>query len=81
MRTTQADIRAWLTRTPKSATHMLVVCDTFSYEDYPVFVDASESVHEVAMKNNGPNMTRLMEVYNLSMDIETQLAQDRSFNY
>jgi hypothetical protein len=30
MRTTQDDIREWLKRAPKDATHMLVVCDTFS---------------------------------------------------
>jgi hypothetical protein len=81
MSTTQSDIRGWLKRAPEDATHMLVVCDTFSYEDYPVFVTAGQDVHAEADKRNGPNMTKLMEVYNLSMDLEKQLAQGRSFNY
>ena len=60
---------------------MLVVCDTFSYEDYPVFVMPDEKVHVIADKNNGPNMTRLMEVYNMSKNLDEQLASKRCFNY
>lgn len=63
------------------ATHMLVVCDTYDWEDYPVYVLPGQDVHKVARENNGPNMTRLMEVYSLSKDWETQLSAVRSFNY
>jgi hypothetical protein len=79
--TTQDDIRAWLKRAPEGATHMLVICDTFSYEDYPKFVLAGEDAHKIADEHNGPNMTKLMEVYNLSMDLESQITSARSFNY
>lgn len=82
MPTIQDDIRGWLKRAPKGATHMLVVCDTFNYEDYyPVFVMRGQNIKKEAKKRNGPNMTGLMEVYNLSMDLEKQIAQVRSFNY
>lgn len=63
------------------ATHMLVVCDTFDYSDYPVYVMPNENVWTKSDENNGPNMTRLMEVYNLSKDMNAQLSERRSFNY
>jgi hypothetical protein len=81
MATTRQEIRQWLKRgKAQKATHMLVVCDTFSYEDYPVFVKPGEDVHKVAESYN-KNMQKLMEVYNLKMDLDTQLFQRRSFNY
>jgi hypothetical protein len=81
-RTTQDDIRGWLQRgKDKGATHVLVVCDTFDWSDYPVFVMPGENLREKADKNNGPNMTKLMEVYKLDMDWNEQLNQVRSFNY
>jgi len=81
--TTKEDIRGWLKRAKKEkATHMLVVCDSFDYEDYPVFVMKGEDVHEVIKeKCRSDNMQRLMEVYNLSKDLEKQLNEQRSFNY
>ena len=82
MGTTRDDITQWLHRgQEKGATHMLVVCDTFDYSDYPVFVMPGQDAHKVADENNGRNMTKLMEVYKLAMDWETQLSQFRSFNY
>ncbi|KKM21264.1 hypothetical protein LCGC14_1637080, partial [marine sediment metagenome] len=74
--TTREDIYNWLTceddRRKPHHTHMLVVVDTFDYGDYPVFTD---SVHEAISKYHGSNMQRVMEVYNLSMDIDEQLNE------
>jgi len=82
MATTKEDIRAWLKEGKKQkATHMIVVCDSFDYEDYPVYVKKGQNVHDVAAKYNGKNMQQVMEVYNLSMDLEKQLNEHRSFNY
>lgn len=82
MGTTRDDITQWLHRgQEKGATHMLVVCDTFDWSDYPVFVMPGEDARKRADENNGPNMTKLMEVYKLSEDWHTQLDQRRSFNY
>lgn len=82
MATTRDDIRGWLHRgKEKGATHMLVVCDAFDYGDYPVFVMPGQDAKKVADENNGPNMTKLMEVYKLSEDWERQLNALRSFNY
>ena len=82
MLTTRENIRGWLHRGQKNgATHVLVVCDTFDYGDYPVFVMPGQDVRKIADENNGPNMTKLMEIYKLSEDWDTQLSQFRSFNY
>ena len=82
MATTQDDIREWLKRGKKeNATHLIVVCDSWDYEDFPVFVHSNEDVKKVESEHNGKNMERVMEVYNLSMDWDDQLNQRRSFNY
>lgn len=62
------------------ATHMIVVCDTYDWEDYPVYVSPDQDVHKIAAGHNG-NMQRVMEVYKLSMDMNAQLNQHRVFNY
>jgi hypothetical protein len=82
MATTREDIIDWLHQgREKKATHVLVVCDTFDWTDYPVFVMSGEDARKRAEENNGPNMTKLMEVYKLSDDWQTQLDQRRCFNY
>lgn len=80
--TTVDDIRKFLNRGIKNkATHVIVVCDTFGYEDYPVFVSSNENVREVHERYNNKEMQRVVEVYNLSMNIEEQLKEKRCFNF
>jgi len=81
--TTKTDIASWFKRgIAEGATHLIVVCDTFDYDDFPVFVKPGEDVRtRVAAYSNSQNMTRVMEVYNLSKDMDTQLNEHRSFNY
>lgn len=81
MATQKSDIQEWLERgKEEGATHLIVVCDTFDWEDYPVFVSPHENVHEKEEHYNG-NMQRVMEVYKIDMDWDSQLNQHRSFNY
>jgi hypothetical protein len=81
MNTTPDTIREWLKQGQEQhATHMLVVCDTYDWEDYPVYVSPEEDVQKVIEANNGPNMTKLMECYNLSIDIQMQLNEFRAFH-
>jgi hypothetical protein len=80
--TTQDDIREWLKRGVKEKqTHVIVVCDTYDHEDYPVFVGKDKDVREIAAKYQGQNMQRIMEVYNLSLPLEDQLKEVRAFHY
>lgn len=81
MAATRIDIACWFDNgVEKKATHMIVVCDTFDHEDYPVFVMSGEDVRE-KVKKYSENMQRVMEVYDLSMDKTEQLDQHRVFNY
>lgn len=86
MAASKADIVRWVREgaKKKDATHVLIVCDTFDYEDYPVYVVKGQDVRKVAQENNGPNMTRLMEVYSLTdkHTLDEQFAvTGRVFNY
>lgn len=55
------------------ATHVIVVCDTFDYEDYCVNVMPNESLEEKKSKYTG-NMQRIMEVIQLQSELEARVA-------
>lgn len=77
-----SEIRNWLEHGRKlGATHVLVVCDTFDWEDYPVFVKPEENVHDKFAQYHGVNMQKVQEVYNLSIDVEDQLHSLRALNF
>ena len=81
MTTNRSDIKGWLLRgKAKGATHVIVVCDTFDYSDYPVFISPDESVFEKYSKFQGKNMQRVMEVYDLSLDLDKQLGEVRAWH-
>ncbi len=81
MGTTKDQIKAWLKRGALAgATHVIVACDTFDYDDYPVFVSPGESVAEKSEEHNGKNMQKVMEVYDLGMDFDEQLAERPAFH-
>lgn len=83
MGTTQADIRGWLKDAKKKgATHLLVVCDGFDHEDYPVFIMPGQNAKAVAEKEySGVDMQHVMECYSLAGDIEAQLNEHRAFHW
>lgn len=78
--TTRADIEQWLERRNDNHTHMLVVVDTFDYDDFPVFVSKEQDVNQVVDSFRKKEMTRVMEVYNLNMDLQKQLGERFCFN-
>lgn len=79
--TAKSEIREWLTKAKnEGATHLLVVCDTFDWEDYPVEIMPTEKVREIAKEYDHVNMQKIMECYDLSKDIEAQLAEPRARN-
>jgi CO dehydrogenase nickel-insertion accessory protein CooC1 len=61
----------------EGADYMIVVCDTFDYEDYPVYATAAE-FKEKYESHNG--MQRIMEVYDLHRDKAEQLRERRAMN-
>jgi hypothetical protein len=57
----------WLrTAKEQGATHIIVVCDTFDYEDYPVYVLPHQSLEDRKVAFDGCNMQKIMEV--ITMD-------------
>lgn len=83
MGTSVDTLRSWLNDAKKEgATHMIVVCDTYDHDDYPVTVMPGEDAREKADEYRGKSMQRVMEVYNLSIDFEEQLiGGTRVWNY
>lgn len=74
-------IRKWLEQgVEQEATHVIVVCDTFEPDDYPVFVLPEQDVREVVKEYGMMQMQKVIEVYNLSMSIEEQLASTLVYN-
>ena len=80
--TTKAEIKSWLEEGKAAgATHVIVVCDTFDWEDYPVFVSPHEDPRAVYDRYDDKNMQKVMEVYNTAMDLDAQLAEDRAWHF
>lgn len=58
--------------------YLLMVVDTFDHVDYPVYCFASE--YDRIFAQSSQNMQRVMEVYDLSKDRDSQLVEHRAFN-
>lgn len=64
----------------QEAKYMLVIYDSVTYTDYPIYVSAEEDVRDIVNKFRLSPMQRIMEVYNLEIDKSTQLKEERTFN-
>lgn len=82
MATTRQEIQDWLTsHNDGSHSHLIVVCDTYDWVDYPVPVKVTENVHEKVKAHDNVNMQRVEEVYSYALPLEEQLQERRAFNY
>lgn len=82
MSTSKADIRRWLERGKgHGATHMIVVCDTFDWTDYPVYVKPGQDPQLIRKKYDGKNMQKIMECYSYGRDLTEQLSEHRAFHW
>ena len=77
MAATRSEISKWFDEgILKGAKHMLVICDTYDYEDYPLYTTTDS---ECLAKHRFPGeMQRVMEVYDLSSDKAIQMMQGRA---
>ena len=74
---TQDVIRRWLREAKeKGATHVIVVSDAYDHTYCPLSVMPGEDPRE---KATGAGLVK--EVYSLSRDIESQLAENRAFHF
>lgn len=81
MAASKQDIISWFKRGRQDgATHMLVVCDSFDWDDYPVFVPVGASVKNKVEEYRKKEMQRIMEVYNLRLDMDQQMQEHRAWH-
>jgi hypothetical protein len=82
MQTTVELLRNWLEegKTRENVSHLIVVCDLWDYEEYPMLVYKHENVVSVINSIDNINMQKIMEVYSYDKDIENQLTHPRSWN-
>jgi hypothetical protein len=79
--TNRVEIAQWLAHAQdEGASHLLIVCDGFDYEEYPVLVMPEENVEEKIDEYNAKAMQNVMEVYHMQIDIPMQLGQTRAWN-
>jgi len=79
MKLTKEVIRKWIGRAKKhNAQFLIVMCDTFDYTHYPVECVSNEDFSDKVKTQN--SMQKIMEVYDMSMDIERQLMEDLAYN-
>lgn len=61
------EVRGWINEGRKrGATHIISVCDTFDYDDYPIYVMPNQDLEEERKKYDGRNMQRINEVIELT---------------
>jgi hypothetical protein len=73
MAATRQEIEGWFKRARMTgASHMLVVCDEFDWEDYPVSCTSEEQARKRYEELHGKNMQRVMEVYKIDLGWEVQ---------
>ncbi len=66
MAATKKDVERWIkTGREKGAAYIISVCDTFDYDDYPVYVMPDQDLDRLKKKYNGANMQRMNEVIDL----------------
>lgn len=75
--TNRTEIAGWFDKGVMiGATHLIVVCDTYDHEDYPVFMSSPADC--LAKYKHPGEMQRVMEVYDLAQDKAEQMAEFRA---
>jgi hypothetical protein len=75
------DVRTWIGRGIKEGqSYLIVVCDTFDYEDYPVYAKSVKEAKEEYDAHNGKDMQKVMEIYDLTIPTEPQIQQPRAWS-
>lgn len=79
--TSRDEIATWFDRgVSEGCRYMIVVCDSFDHDDYPVYVQPQEDFWKKHDHYDGLNMQRIMEVYDLQEDKAAQMSSRRVFN-
>lgn len=79
MAATKDDLRRWFQEgVTRGERYMVVMVDHVDFEDFPEYTrDHSHALHLIA--HPGQSL-RVMEVYDLAMDMEAQMAEHRAWH-
>jgi hypothetical protein len=81
MAASKREIESWFDRAAQNnVKFMIVVCDTWDHEDYPVYAKDAEEARTKYAQFNDKNMQRVMEVYDLSLPKDEQMAEYRAMH-
>ena len=81
MATSKTDISQWFDKgRTDGEDFMIIVCDTYDWEDYPIYTKTAE-FSDTYEHYNGRSMQKIMEVYNLALDKQVQLGEISAFHY
>ena len=81
MTATKQDIEQWVNDgIAAGASHVIIVCDTFNHDNFPVNVQPGEDVVEKVTVLRQQEMTTVDEVYDLSRPLRLQLDDVRTFS-
>lgn len=74
-------VRKWLmSGKQKRSTHVIVVYNRNERDFRPMYIGHNQNVRSRIQTINADYSTQPVEVYNLSMDIDNQLLQARTWN-
>lgn len=69
MAASREDVDRWIEEAKKKgATHIISVCDTFDWDDYPVYVMPGDDLEKKKAKYSSENMQRINEVITINAD-------------
>lgn len=80
MKATKDDIKGWLIRGTdyRDTTHVIIVEDIRTHEDFPVYVFEDDDVYEEGARYQG--QMKVIEVYDLALDLDVQLNETRALH-
>ena len=82
MTATKLEIIMWLEKArAQGATHLIIACDRYNYDNYPIYVTAKEDVRKEIRRIIRQNMQSIDEVYDMSMSLEEQLNEHRAVHF
>ena len=77
----RSKVTSWLSEAKRrGATHIIVAYDTKKSNPFPVYISSNTNVQQKINSFNNNEFVRALEVYNMNMDIDTQLLQARTWN-
>ncbi len=75
MTATLQDIQNWLKYAKEEgASHLIVAVDRFNFENYPVYISHDQKIEKEIKRIENQDLQGIDEIYNMSIDIDKQLA-------